>query len=140
MAEYLLAHRLGPESNWTVGSAGTIAAYGMGASPAALTALEERGIDGSAHRSRPLDKELVDSAAVIVVMTASHREQLRTLFPQQADKVFTLKSFDAASQGGDVDDPLGLSVDAYRDIRDEIEAALPGLIEFMRVLDTRDTR
>ena len=134
MAEYLLRDRLGPDMEWGIRSAGITAGSGMPASDGAVSALGERGIDLSPHRSRPVTRELVDAASLVVVMTTSHREQIGKLFSDSKEKTFLLKSFVSASGGGDIDDPIGSSADTYRGIRDEIEAALPELISFMKSL------
>ena len=131
MAEYLLRHQLPPGAPWTVSSAGMAALPGFAASPEAVQALREIGIDLSPHRSRPLSRELVDSAAMIVVMSGTHREQLKARYPNALDRVFLLKRFDAQSDGGDVFDPIGMPVEVYRAIRDEITASLPGLMAYM---------
>ena len=134
MAEYLLRDRLGPEADWEVGSAGTSAGHGMQASDSAVETLREKGLDLSRHRSQPLSRELVDGASLVVVMTAGHRDFIRTAYPDAAEKVFLLKSFDPVN-GGDMDDPIGLTTDIYRDIGGEIDRALPGLITFMKTLE-----
>ena len=133
MAEYLLKRRLGGDSAWQVCSAGTAAGSGMHASSEAIRALREKGIDGTVHLSRPLTREFVDAAAVVVVMTAAHREQVRMAYPEAAEKVFLLKSF-GPDGSGDVEDPLGASLETYRGVRDEIEAVLPGLESFLECL------
>ena len=132
MAECLLRHRLGPDTAWTVGSAGLMAGRGLPANGGAQEALREWGLDLGRHRSRPVGKELVDAASVVVVMTAAQREQLRALFPDAAAKVVLLRSFDPSSGGGDVADPMGLSIHTYRSIRDQIHSALPGLERFLQ--------
>jgi len=137
MAEYMLRDLLGDESDWQVGSAGVIAGRGMGASKVAVDAMKEIDIDLCPHRSRPLLQDLVDDAELIVVMTASHRDQLRTLFPEDSDKVYLLKSF-VEGKGDDVEDPIGLNIDAYRAVRVQIEQALPGLMEFMKQITARE--
>jgi len=134
MAEYMLRQRLDETAGWHVRSAGVAAVRGMPASPEAVQALAEEGIALTGHRSRPLDRALVDEAAVIVVMTAAHRDQLVRLFPDAAGKVFLLKAFSHAA--GDLRDPVGLSVDRYRDVRGEIAEALPELAAFLNELDT----
>ena len=134
-AEYMLKDKLGPDSGWKICSAGFSADYGLPASQTAIEVLKERSIDLGPHRSRPVDGELVDAVSMIVVMTDSHLAQMRALFPDAMEKVFLLKSFDSAAGGGNIDDPIGLSVDVYYRIRDEIDAALPGLIEFMKTLE-----
>jgi glycine hydroxymethyltransferase len=136
MAEYLLRERLGRGSDWEVLSAGSSACSGMLASRFGVQALKERGIDMSVHSSQPVSRELVDAASLIVVMTASHFAQLRTIYPSVAEKTFLLKSFDPNGRGGDVEDPIGASVEIYRGIRDEIERALPELIVFMKSLES----
>ena len=136
MAEYLLRKRLGPDSSWTIGSAGVAAARGMPASRAGVEALAEQGIDLAPHRSRPLDGRLIERATLIVVMTTGHLSQVRLVAPRAADqKTFVLTSFDPASGGRDIEDPIGMSIDTYRQIRDDIDAALPGLITFMNSLE-----
>ena len=134
MAEYMLRRRLGTDREWDVCSAGTSAGYGMPASGSAEEVLSEMGIDLAPHRSRPLTREGVDAASLIVVMTASHRDFIRTAYPDAAEKVFLLKSFDPVGSG-DVDDPIGMTADTYRAISDEIDRALPGLMAFMATLE-----
>jgi protein-tyrosine-phosphatase len=136
MAEHLLRHRLGPDSDWDVSSAGTSGGYGMTASRFAVDAMGEMGLDLSTHRSRPLTREVVDGASLIVVMTGGHRDFIRAAYPGATEKVFLLKSFDPG--GGDIDDPIGMTADTYRQVRDEIDRALPGLIAFMETLELPD--
>lgn len=137
MAEYLLKHRLGDNTDWEVGSAGVIAGAGMAASESAVEAMQEIGIDLRSHRSTPLVQELVDAADLVVVMTASHRDQMSALFPEDRDKVYLLKSFAQGRNSGDVADPIGLTLTAYREVREQIEQALPGLMAFMKNITER---
>lgn len=131
MAEYLLRDRLGADTEWNVVSAGVAAGRGMPASRSGVAVLAERGIDMNPHVSRPLDAELAEQAELIVVMTGSHRAQVLHMFPSAHEKVFLLKSFDSDRAEGDVEDPIGSTIDVYHRICGEIESALPGLVEFM---------
>ncbi|MBN1558230.1 MAG: low molecular weight protein arginine phosphatase [Lentisphaerae bacterium] len=134
LAEYLLRARLDPSSGWMAASAGLAAIEGLGASDEAVNVAAERGVDLHGHASRPVREKDIASAALVVVMTASHAQQLGELFPQAVDeKVFRLRAF-APGGDGDIDDPMGLSLEAYRAARDAIEESLPGLMEFMRTL------
>ncbi len=135
MAEYLLREQLGPDSEWETASAGLSAGWGMPATDAAVDVLREAGVDLSPHRSRPVDRELIDEASVVVVMTAAHRERLQALFPDAREKIFLLKSFSPSGRAGDIEDPMGADEGAYRDIRNEMNAALLGLISFLEKLD-----
>jgi protein-tyrosine-phosphatase len=132
MAEYLLRARLADGSGWQVGSAGISALPGQPASERAAEVMRERGVDLDAHRSRPLTRELVDAASLIVVMTVAHREHIRALFPDADGKVFLLKAFTAEQGDPNIADPIGLSLEVYRGIRGEIESAMPGLVSYLR--------
>lgn len=133
MAEYMLRARMDDGTDWTVASAGLSACNGIAASQAAVAVLAEEGIDLTPHRSRPLDRQLVDAAAVIVVMTAAHREQTGMLYPDARERVFLLSSF--GGDDPDVPDPIGSYVDAYYRTRDLINRALPELIAFLETLE-----
>lgn len=131
MAEVILKDRLGPNSRWRVESAGTIAMRGAPASREGQAAVKERGVDLTRHRSQPVTEDLVDAAEVIVVMSATHRDQLRMQFPGCGHKVHLLKSFDVEARSRDLEDPIGLPLAAYRETRNQIEKALPGLLEYL---------
>lgn len=139
MAEYLARHRLDGDSGWEVASAGTSAVSGMPASRSAMSVLadddEALHVDMTLHRSQLLNRELVDAASLIVVMTGGHRDTLRALFPEAQEKVYLLRSFDPKADGEDLADPIGLSENEYRRTRNEICAALPGLLAFMKSLE-----
>ena len=131
MAEYLLRHRLGRNSAWRVMSAGTAAIDGMPASRNAVEVMREKGIDAGSHVSRAMTRALADSADVIVAMTAAHKDDILHTFPDTKRKVFLLKALGTRPVPDDVDDPVGLTTDAYRRVRDEIDAVLPDVVLFL---------
>jgi len=131
MAEYLLRAQLGPDSVWQVESAGLMAGPGNPASPAAVQALAESGIDLRSHRSRQLDARLMARATVILVMTAAQKDAIVSRFPETAGKVHLLKSFDLSEPDLDIADPIGSPVAGYRQAREAINRALPDLIVFL---------
>jgi protein-tyrosine-phosphatase len=132
MAEALFRHRIGADSGWDAASAGTFAALGHPASENAVLAVKELGVDLSAHHSQPLTAELVESADMIVVMTAEHRFYILDDFPEVGNRVFLIKSFGTSKVPADVSDPYGGSLNTYKRIRDEIDRALSDLILFIR--------
>ncbi len=132
MAEYLLRRRLGKQIDWQVGSAGLFTGNGMAASLPAVEVLREQTIDLTPHRSRVVTKDIIDAATLIVVMTVTHAVELKRRFPETQDRIYLLKSFDPGCGGGDIPDPLGGTIAQYRTIRDEIEAALPDLILYLK--------
>ena len=132
MAEYLLRHWLGSGTEWRVVSAGVSALDGEPASAAAQVAMAEKGIDIRAHRSQLLDQALVDAADLIVVMTDDHRRIVQRRFPKAVPKVFLLNAFNYSRRGEDIPDPIGMSTDVYRKVRDEMDQAIPDLVLHLR--------
>jgi protein-tyrosine phosphatase len=128
MAEGLLKHLLGPDCGWDISSAGVCAANGYPASPGALEAMGEKGLDLSRHRSRHLSPERIEEADLLVTMTRGHRDAILAIAPESEGKVFLLKSFGIAQSPADIYDPVGEALEVYRRVRDEIDAALPDLI------------
>jgi len=136
MAEYLLRARLGSGTRWLVRSAGVSAAPGLPASEGAVRVLQEQAVDLRGHSSRPLTPDLVEAAFLIVVMTAAQRETVVHRFPMAADKVYVLNEFAPGAPATDVQDPIGSVVPVYREVRDTIDRALPGLAGFLERMAT----
>ena len=132
MAEHLLRRQLGPNSKWKVVSAGTSALPGLRASRYSIEAMAEIGVDIGAHRARLLTGDLVETAAVIITMTRSQRDEIASLYPRAVEKVFTLRSIARGSDDHDVDDPVGLSGADYVRTRDEIDEMMPDVVLFLR--------
>jgi protein-tyrosine phosphatase len=132
MAEALLRHHLPPDTPWRVASAGTCAFDGDAPSEEIIEALAEEGISLPDHRSQRLTEKLVRDARVIVALTRGHRDDILDRFPSAKQKVFLLKSFDThAGDDKNVPDPIGGNLAIYRRCRDNIAAAIPGLVEFL---------
>jgi protein-tyrosine-phosphatase len=122
MAEAMLKARVragGLDEKVLVLSAG-LAAYGeYPASVHAQAAMEKRGLDLSAHRSRQLLPELVKAADVILTMTAAHKLAVAGGAPEAAGKVYTLAEY--AGEDGDVADPFGGDAERYEACAVEME-------------------
>ncbi len=131
MAEGLLRALLPENSGWEAASAGICAGNGFPVSQNAVDALKEKGIDIADHLSTHLTPEQIEEADLLVTMTRRHRDTITAIAPESADKVFLLKSFGVAQSTADIDDPVGGDLEAYRHVRDEIDAALPDLILYL---------
>lgn len=128
MAEYLARHQLGDDTAWDIRSAGVATGAGMPASQQGVIVMDELGISTREHASQPLSRELVDDAALIVCMSQSHVNAIAGQFPDASGRVYLLKSFGTTGGHDDVDDPIGMPVDVYRDTRDEIDTAIRKMI------------
>lgn len=137
MAEALLKNMLATEglSHFSVRSAGIAADPGAQASPYAVEALAELGLDLSSHRAQNIDAPLAEWAHLILTMTGHHQRVISDSLPQTAGKVHLLKEFAAHEQGDenaaalDIADPFGQALDAYRASRDELVQALELLLQ-----------
>ena len=134
MAEYLL--RPGLPKEWETGSAGLFAATGATASQEAIDVLARRKIDLTPHRSRPLNREHVDAASIVVVMTCAHREQFRARFPEAEDKAYLLTTFDPTAGGSDIGDPIGLTGAIYEETCSRLEAAMNGMLCYIKTFNS----
>jgi len=134
MAEGLFREMTKNDPEFKIGSAGVGAIPGQAASQHSVTALKKMGIDISKHRSQPLTQGLANKADMIFVMTKSHLETIRYLFPEAEEKTFLIREFEQSGLRPvrEVPDPIGMNLDAYLDCRDTIRKALPGILSFIR--------
>lgn len=103
---------------YSVGSAGAFASDGAPASPHAVTALLERGVDIAGHQSRALQREQVTRADVIYGLTQDHVDAVDRLVAAAGGKTQRL------DPERDIPDPIGHDLDVYREAADAIEKAL----------------
>lgn len=120
----LLRKKTNREDAIRVTSAGIAASRGCSASPQAVEVMGHRDLDLTGHSSNPLDESIINSADLILTMTRSHRAAILAAWPDMHDRVFTLRR-----DGGDVTDPVGMSVEVYQACADQIEVELAGWIE-----------
>ena len=133
MAEALLRDRLGEAvERVDVSSAGVAAAAGMEAAGFAVRALGERGIDLSGHRARPLSREMIGEADLVVALSTTHREAILRLDPEAAEKTILLGALETGRTSEDVADPVGGDLDTYRRSRNEIAGLVERLLAVIR--------
>lgn len=116
-----------------VQSAGIAAVEGMAMSSHAKEVLNEKGIKDEVF-SKPLTKELIDGADLILTMTGTHKDYILNQYPDTAEKVFTLKEYVDGENNQNhshhnIADPFGGSLEEYRQCAQQIEAACTVLVE-----------
>ncbi|MCK5552807.1 MAG: low molecular weight phosphotyrosine protein phosphatase [Deltaproteobacteria bacterium] len=131
MAEGLMIERLRQEGkpSPSVLSAGIFATPENLPDPFAVQVAGEEGIDISGHRARVVNNGNLSWADIVLVMEAGQREFISMEFPRHSAKVVLLGNF--GSQGGEIADPYGASLEAYRACFGEIREALSGFIQFL---------
>lgn len=132
MAEYLLRDRLESTGNTgiKVSSAGFLDQKGAYVPEEIYDLMNEAGIDISDHRSSPLSSERIRKSDLIIVMEVRQREELVLQYPEEASRVFLLSQFDRQNpEERDVDDPIGQTLDFYRNCFNEIKYLVEVLTE-----------
>lgn len=111
-----------------VESAGVAAAPGMPASAGAVQVAAERGLDLSKHTARPLTRELIEWADLVLAMSASQIIGIAEL--GGADKVALVTDFiEGEGRGAPIEDPFGEDAEAYRRTFDQLREAVVGVFD-----------
>lgn len=138
MAEALLKFYIAGEPDiahkFKIISAGTHAATGNPANIQAVRALDEMGIDISAHRAQKLTRELIEKADLILTMESAQEIYVSAIMPQAKNKTHTLMQY-AGRKVKDIADPYGQSEETYRDCATQIKMVVVDIIPRLRTRD-----
>jgi protein-tyrosine-phosphatase len=107
----LLGGCVSDTTGWRVESAGTWTDGNRKPVARAVKVMQSRGFDISRHRSRVVNRELLESFNLILTMERNHKEALQIEFPQCATRVYLLSEM--CDQVKDVPDPIGKPVEIY---------------------------
>ena len=100
-------------------SAGISAFDGEAASENSIEAMNEIGIDISAHRSRTVTRDLLNESQLIVCLSRGHYDVLKNFVDESKLKIL----------GNGISDPYGMRLAEYIRTRDEIKEAIDKLLE-----------
>lgn len=134
MAEGFLKKMLSDKKDVSVLSCGIAAPEGIMATAEAVSVMKEEGIDISYHRARRITDEMIKNADLILVMANNHKNEILTRVPQARDKVYLLREFDDSVKSVmdlNIDDPIGMPVEFYRNARDIIKKALEKFVKLL---------
>jgi protein-tyrosine phosphatase len=133
MAEALLKARM-PES-WDeyleISSAGTSAWDGQPAAENGVAVLKEKEVELGDHLSTLLTREHIVESDLIVVMAAEHAQIIRSIVPEAEGKILMLGELDHGRESPDIADPIGGNLETYTASRDEFEALILLLINYL---------
>lgn len=137
MAEALFKITAPPAFPWRAASAGLSAIDGAEASYGAREAIRECGGNLDIHSSRRVSPAMLADADLIVAMNQFQMERLNHMRPDIRDKLFKLRMFERPKPHPvpDLPDPYGGTLADYRQCRDIIRKAMPGLIRFLQTRD-----
>ena len=118
-------------------SAGVFAGNGEKASASALMTMLKRGVDLTGHRSRQLDKAMLEAADVIVALGSGHKAHIGRIDCKALARTKLLLEF-ADMPARDVADPYGGGFDTYSACFEEMKPALDNLL--LELLKRRPSR
>lgn len=131
MAAGLLKKYLKSRNDVEILSAGIAAMEHLHASPEAIKLMKHQEIDISQHRTRRLNKEMIEKATLILAMTKMHRMEILDMSPDAAGKVFLLKEFDqdVTQNFLDIPDPMGRPMADYENCLSKMKVPVRHLAE-----------
>ena len=112
-------------------SAGISAMDGDRASENSVIACEEVGLDLTDHQSASLTRATIENSSAIFCMTETHRILINMYFevPETAP-IFLMREF--VEEGSkELPDPFGQDLEAYRTCRDNMQEAIPSLLDWV---------
>jgi protein-tyrosine-phosphatase len=77
-------------------------------------------LDLSAHKSRRISRELLDSYDLVLVMESNHREALLVEFPEIKNRLFLLSEV-TIGQAYNIPDPHAQPGDTFQDVATELQ-------------------
>jgi len=133
MAEALLRHALPADSAWRVESAGVATSDGLPVSGCGKIVLNELGVPMDPLKtSKLLTRAMIATASLILPLTRSHADAILDLDPNAKNRVRLLSSFAPETKTPDIPDPIGGTLETYRQCRDQIRVCIPGIIEYLK--------
>lgn len=107
---------------WRIESAGTWTKPNRPPMPNAQQTMKRRNLDISQHRSRTVNREMLNQFHLILTMESGHKEALQVEFPEVARRVFMLSEMIGTQKN--IPDPIGGQPDAYEKTASTIENML----------------
>ncbi|GLY79706.1 low molecular weight protein-tyrosine-phosphatase [Actinoallomurus iriomotensis] len=135
MAEHIFRHHAEQEGvDVEVDSSGTGHWHVGDSADERTVAVLRRAGYRSSHRARQFEVAWFDRYDLILALDEGHRTDLLRLAPDEEArrKIRLLREFDPDARELDVADPYYSRDSAFEEVREQIEAAVPGLLDHVR--------
>ena len=112
-------------------TAGVMTVAGLLPSDESVQMLEEQEMDISSHRSRPLTPEIIRRVDLLLGMTPIHVQTALRMSEESKGKTFLLRDFAGTAEGknSQVNDPMGCTLEVYKNCFKLIRKACEGLMK-----------
>jgi protein-tyrosine-phosphatase len=114
-------------AQWHIESAGTWAIDGYPAAEYSQYAMQSMGMDISSHRSKSINRELINQFDLILTMDNSHKEGIIAEFGLVPDRIFMLSEM--VGLINDIPDPIGRRFADYEETAHLLERLLSNGLE-----------
>jgi protein-tyrosine phosphatase len=135
MAEAVLKHALAPRGI-TVASAGLGALVDYPADAHAVTLMQQRDLDITAHRAQQLNEALLAEADLVLVMEKAHKRAIEQNEPTARGKIYRLGEW----QEQDIPDPYRRPREVFEAALDQIETAVASWLPKLPPVGARHAR
>jgi len=99
-----------------------------------VTAMKKVGVDLSGHVSRPVTQDLLDHSLLVLCMTETQRDLIELTAEPAPPRLHLFREFIAEGGDREIPDPYRLHLSAYEACRDEMVAAIPSIIAYLKRL------
>ena len=133
----MLKERTEDDTRFNIISAGIFALQGMRPTSEAIEVMVEQGVDISRQIATQVQEDLVKKADIILVMSNTHKDYIRTKFTFAQDKIYLIKEFaqigefksiQKTSENYEIVDPLGRPIEFYRIVARELKENLEKIL------------
>ncbi len=134
MAEGLFRKATSGRNDYATSSAGVSASRNTPCNPETAAVLKKHEAPIGAFKSRQVSEKILAEATHVFAMTRGHLHALESEFPQYADKFYLVCEFLEPAKGRatvDVQDPIGMGREAYEEVADLFNAAIPTIIAYI---------
>lgn len=132
MAHKLLEKKLKDKNITTIEvfSCGIFAENGDTSTYTAKEVMKEYDVDMSTHYATHISNSNIQNMDLVLCATSSHKNSVIQMYPNIANKVFTMKEYvnDSNSKDIDIKDPWGYDIEVYRFCAAEIEKCIDKLL------------
>lgn len=134
MAEALFRKAVSGRADYSVKSAGVAASKGAPCSRETVQICKETDAKLDGFKSQPVSEKLLKEATHVFAMTHSHLAALEGRFPEYVDKYYLVCEFvelPGIGYGADLPDPIGMGHQAYQEVADVLQMAIPTIIAYI---------
>lgn len=111
-------------------SCGIYSVKGEHATDNAIEAMKDYDVDMTSHKATRIQDSQIMSCDLIITLTIYHKNVVVKMYPELAEKVYTLKEYvNPKVEYKDIDDPWGLDINTYKFCAKEITENIDKMIE-----------